>query len=149
MGIGFDRSSTGSNAVSQYFGPVKERFDNLKTCPDEFLLWFHHVPWNYKLNNGETLWNGLCARYYSGVETTIAMQKTWEGLKGMIDDERFDHVKQLLNIQVNEAKWWRNACLLYFQQFSEMPVPSRFEKPDKTLEYYRNLNFRYVPGILN
>jgi alpha-glucuronidase len=77
------------------------------------------------------------------------MQKEWQGLKGFVDEQRFDEVNQLLTIQVNESVWWRNACLLYFQQFSQMPIPAKYEQPDKTLDYYQNLQFRYVPGISN
>lgn len=149
LGIGFNRSSTGSNAVAQYFEPVRQQFDKLENCPENLLLWFHHVPWTYKLKNGQTLWNAICDQYYRGTDAVKQMQKKWQGLKGSIDDQRFDHVSQLLQIQVNESVWWRNACLLYFQQFSKMPIPEKYEKPDKTLEYYQNLQFRYVPGIEN
>ncbi len=149
LGIGFNRSSTGSNAVAQYYEPVRQQFDKLETCPENLLLWFHHVPWTYKLKNGQTLWNAICDHYYRGTDAVKQMQKQWQGLKGSIDDQRFDHVSQLLQIQVNESVWWRNACLLYFQQFSKMPIPEKYEKPDKTLEYYQNLQFRYVPGIEN
>jgi alpha-glucuronidase len=149
LGIGFNRSSTGSNAVAQYYEPVRQQFDKLETCPENLLLWFHHVPWTCKLKNGQTLWNAICDHYYRGTDAVKQMQKQWQGLKGSIDDQRFDHVSQLLQIQVNESVWWRNACLLYFQQFSKMPIPEKYEKPDKTLEYYQNLQFRYVPGIEN
>jgi len=149
LGIGFNRSSTGSNAVAQYYEPVRQQFDKLENCPENLLLWFHHVPWTYKLKNGQTLWNAICDQYYRGTDAVKQMQKQWQGLKGSIDDQRFDHVSQLLQIQVNESVWWRNACLLYFQQFSKMPIPEKYEKPDKTLEYYQNLQFRYVPGIEN
>jgi alpha-glucuronidase len=146
-GIGFDRSSTGSNAVSQYFSPVRERFDNLESCPGKYLLWFHHVPWNYRMKSGKTLWEELCSEYYSGVDGVRKMRKTWDALAGMIDDERFRQVQTLLKIQEKEAVWWRNACLLYFQTFSKMPFPPEYEKPDKTLDYYMQLKFPYAPGI--
>jgi alpha-glucuronidase len=149
LGIGFNRSSTGSNAVAQYAEEVQKVFNNLETCPEELLLWFHHVPWSYKLKSGETLWNALCEHYYEGTETVKSMQKEWQGLKEFVDEQRFDEVNQLLTIQVNESIWWRNACLLYFQQFSQMPIPAKYEQPDKTLDYYQNLQFRYVPGISN
>ena len=149
FGIGFDRSSKGSNAVSQYSTAVKNKFDKLESCPEEFLLWFHHVPWSYKLKNGQTLWNGMVDKYYGGAESVKKMQNDWESIKGLIDNERFYHVSQLLNIQANEAIWWRNACLLYFQQFSKQPIPANYEQPNKTLDYYQNLKFRFVPGISN
>jgi alpha-glucuronidase len=149
FGIGFDRSSKGSNAVSQYSTAVKNKFDKLESCPEEFLLWFHHVSWNYKLKNGQTLWNGMVDKYYGGAESVKKMQNDWESIKGLIDNERFYHVSQLLNIQANEAIWWRNACLLYFQQFSKQPIPANYEQPNKTLDYYQNLKFRFVPGISN
>jgi alpha-glucuronidase len=146
-GLGFNRSSTGSNAVSQYFSPVREKFNNLKSCPENYPLWFHHVPWSYKMKSSKTLWEELCFKYYSGVDSVRKMRKTWDSLAGMIDDERFSHVQALLKIQEKEAAWWRNACLLYFQTFSKMPIPAKYEKPDKTLEYYMQLKFPYAPGI--
>jgi alpha-glucuronidase len=145
-GIGFDRTETGSNAVSQYHPPVARKFSSLDSCPDEYLLWFHHLPWEYKMKSGKTLWNEMC-HYYAGVDSVRATRATWNSIKGKIDDERFHHVQMLLAIQEKEAVWWRNACVLYFQTFSHMPIPAGLEKPDKTLEYYENLEFRYVPGI--
>lgn len=101
------------------------------------------------MKNGDMLWNALCDHYYEGTNAVMEMEKNWQGLKGLIDEQQFDHVSQLLNIQVNESKWWRNACLLYFQQYSGMPIPPKYEQPDKSLDYYENLQFRYVPGISN
>lgn len=147
LGLGFNRSSTGSNAVSQYFPEVREKFDNIVTCPEEYLLWFHHVPWTYKLKSGLTLWEELCEKYYTGAENVQKMQNDWKAMESYIDKERFSQVSQLLQIQANEAIWWRNSMLLYFQQFSKLPIPANYEKPDKTLEYYKNLKFYYVPGI--
>jgi alpha-glucuronidase len=146
-GVGFNRSATGSSAVSQYFPPVRQKFGDLSTCPEPYLLWFHHVSWKRKMKSGRMLWEELCYKYYSGVDAVRAMRKTWESLTGMIDDERFRHVQALLKIQEKEAVWWRNACLLYFQTFSKMPIPVEYEKPDKTLEYYMQLKFPYAPGI--
>ncbi len=146
-GLGFDRTTSGSDAVSQYFKPVAKSFDNLETCPEEYLLWFHHVPWDYKMKSGQTLWNELCDKYYSGTNQVAKMQQQWNSIEGLIDHERFDKVQQLLKIQMKEAVWWRNAMLLYFQQFSKQPIPAKYEQPDKTLEYYMNLQFHFVPGI--
>jgi alpha-glucuronidase len=146
-GIGFDRSASGSNAVSQYFPPVQRIFGDLSTCPEPYLLWFHHAPWVHKMKSGRTLWEELCDKYYSGVEAVREMRKTWDTLAGLIDDERFRRVQALLKIQEKEAIWWRNACLLYFQAFSKMPIPEGYEKPEKPLEYYMQLKFPYAPGI--
>ncbi|GAB3820829.1 alpha-glucuronidase family glycosyl hydrolase [Pontibacter rugosus] len=118
-GIGFDRTKSGSNAVAQYFPPVAKQFGNVKKVPEKYLLWFHHVPWDHKVNSGRTLWNELAYRYSGGVDDVRQMQKTWDNQEGMIDQERFQHVKQLLTVQEQEAKWWRDACLLYFQTFSK------------------------------
>ncbi|MBN2806543.1 MAG: alpha-glucuronidase [Prolixibacteraceae bacterium] len=147
LGIGFDRTTSGSNAVSQYFPEVRDHFNNLETCPEEFLLWFHHVPWNHPMKSGNTLWGEMCEKYYSGAAQVKTMQKDWDSVKDLIDPQQYDHVRQLLKIQANEAIWWRNALLLYFQQYSRLPIPSTFEQPDKTLEYYMNLKFHFVPGI--
>lgn len=147
MGIGFDRTATGSNAVSQYFPPVAQKFASLETCPEKYLLWFHHLSWDYKLKSGNTLWEALCYHYYQGVDSVRQMQQTWNALEGKVDEERFEQVKALLNIQEKEAVWWRNACVLYFQTFSQMPIPEGLEKPEKSLDYYQNLAFPYAPGI--
>ena len=147
IGIGFERTKNGSDAIEQYAPQVQKQWEDMNTCDEKFLLWFHHVPWNFKMKSGRTLWNELCYKYYSGVDSVRWMQNTWNGFKNYIDDERFDQVKMLLAIQENEAVWWRNACLLYFQTFSKMPVPANYEKPDHTLEYYKSLKFPYAPGI--
>jgi alpha-glucuronidase len=147
MGIGFDRTATGSNAVSQYFPPVEKMFSSLDSCPERYLLWFHHLPWNYKTKTGKSLWDALCYKYYDGVDSVRWMQKTWNALEGRIDAERFKQVKMLLTIQEKEAVIWRNSCLLYFQTFSKLPIPAVLEKPEHDLEYYKNLSFPYAPGI--
>jgi alpha-glucuronidase len=145
-GIGFDRTSKGSNALMQYAPEVRKQFDDINSCPEEYLLWFHHVPWNYKMKSGRSLWDELCYRYYTGVDSVRAMQKAWKSLERFVDKERFNHVTMLLAIQEKEAAWWRNACLLYFQTFSKMPIPPQYEQPDKTLDYYKSLSFPYAPG---
>jgi alpha-glucuronidase len=146
LGVGFDRTITGSNAVSQYFPPVAKKFASLANCPSKYLLWFHHVRWDYKMKSGNTLWEELCYHYYQGVNGVRQMQKTWNSLKGKIDDEEFNDEQMYLKIQEKEAVWWRNACVLYFQTFSKMPIPVGLEKPDKTLKYYESLSFPYAPG---
>ncbi len=146
-GIGFDRTETGSNALGQYYPEVRKKFSDPKKCPDEYLLWFHHLPWDYKMKSGRTLWDELCYKYYSGADSVKWMIDEWSSLSGKIDDERFGHVSTFLKIQAKEAVWWRNACLLYFKEYSNMAIPSQYEKPEKTLEYYKNLKFPYAPGI--
>jgi alpha-glucuronidase len=145
-GIGFDRTTTGSNATGQYSPEVKKQWDDAATCPEKYLLWFHHLPWTYKMKSGRTLWNELCYQYNNGVDSVRWMQQTWDKMKNKTDNERFEQVKMLLKIQEKEAVWWRNACLLYFQTFSKMPIPSTYEKPDHTLEYYKQLRFPFAPG---
>ncbi|MBD0276676.1 MAG: alpha-glucuronidase [Flavisolibacter sp.] len=147
IGIGFDRTEKGSNALEQYAPEVRKMFEDMNTCPEDYLLWFHHVPWNYKMKSGRTLWEELCYKYYAGVDSVRAMQQQWNSLKGLIDDERFRQVQMLLNIQEKEALWWRNACVQYFQTLSKRPIPAGLEKPDYTLDYYRSLRFPFAPGI--
>jgi alpha-glucuronidase len=115
-GIGFDRSAAGSNAVAQYFPEIEKMFGDIEKCPEEYLLWFHHVPWDYRMKSGRSLWNEMCKKYYDGAATVKQMQETWNKMEPYIDQERHHHVKQLLAIQADEAVWWRNALLLYFQQ---------------------------------
>ncbi len=145
-GIGFDRTASGSNAVNQYFPPVAGKFANPETCPDKYLLWFHHLPWDYKMDSGNMLWEELCYRYYNGVEGVKQMQKEWNSLEGKLDPQTFEHVKNKMQNQLKLAEWWRNSCVLYFQQFSKMPIPGRLEKPEKSLEYYENLQPEYITG---
>lgn len=145
-GIGFNRSSSGSDAVSQYFPPVAGKFNDPESCPEKYLLWFHHVDWDYTMDSGRTLWEELCVRFYSGVDSVEWMRETWENMEGKIDDERFDQVSVFLDIQKKEAIWWKDAMLLYFQTYSDMPIPARFKQPEKSLEYYMNLEHKYAPG---
>ena len=98
------------------------------------------------MQSGKPLWNELCYKYYIGVDSIKAIQQQWNSLEKFTDAEQFKHVKQLLNIQVKEAIWWRNACLLYFQTFSKMPIPAVYEQPDRTLDYYKSLRFPFAPG---
>ncbi|MBL7857412.1 MAG: alpha-glucuronidase [Cyclobacteriaceae bacterium] len=147
LGIGFDRTVTGSNALSQYAKPVQDFYGSVDTCPEEYLLWFHHVKWDYQTKSKRTLWEELCHRYYSGADSVQWMQKKWDALEGKIDAERFRQVKMLLQVQYEEAIAWRDACVLYFQTFARRPIPSVLEKPLHTLEYYKQQSFPYAPGI--
>jgi len=145
-GIGFDRSKTGTNATAQYAPEQEKIFDNLQTCPEIDLLWFHHVSWDYKLKNGQTLWNGLALKYQEGVNQVQEMQNIWNKSEIYVDSERFKEVQMLLEIQYKEAKWWRDACLLYFQQYSGQELPAGVEKSTQTLEYFKSLKFPFAPG---
>jgi len=146
IGIGFNRTSTGSNSIAQYFPEAGKLWEDITTCEEKNLLWFHHVSWNYKMKSGRSLWDELCWQYYTGAARVKQMQQTWDSLKQFTDAERFEQVKMLLKIQYEEAVWWRNACLLYFQKFSKQPIPLSYEQPDKTLEYYKSLRFPFAPG---
>jgi len=146
FGIGFDRTAKGTNALSQYAIEVQNEFNDINKCLDEYLLWFHHTAWDHKMHSGRTLWNELCYKYNSGVDSVRSFIKQWNSLKKYTDEDRFKQVDQLLNIQLKDAIWWRNACLLYFQTFSKMAIPAQYEKPDKTLEYYQNIRILYAPG---
>lgn len=142
IGVGFNRTRSGSDAVDQYFKPVADEFNSLKTCPEKFLLWFHHVPWNYKLKSGETLWNSLCYHYYKGVDGVVEMQKIWNSLKGKINNVEFKAEKALLKLQYENAVKWRDGCVLYFQTFSKLPIPAGLPAPEHDLEYYEKNNPR-------
>ena len=139
LGLGFDRTSTGSNAVAQYAPPVRDRYARRATVPDSVLLWFHHVRWTDRLRSGRTLWDELVHRYSAGVDSARAMRRAWDGVRASIDTARFSEVASFLDIQAREAKWWRDASLLYFQTFSRMPIPARYEQPAHPLEYYKAL----------
>ena len=139
LGIGFDRTSTGSNQVAQYFPPLRDRYESLATVPDSNLLWFHHVPWTYRMRSGRTLWNEMIVRLNAGVDTVRSMQKVWDGVQPSIDRERFAEVQSFLAIQEKEARWWRDADLAYFQTFSRLPIPAPYQQPAHTLPYYEAL----------
>jgi alpha-glucuronidase len=121
-GIGFDRTMKGNQAVGQYFPPVRDRFDNLATCPEEFLLWFHRCAWDYKTRSGRTLWDELCVRYATGARQAAALQTTWQSLAGVVDAQRHKEVSERLTVQVADAAKWRDHVLRYFQGFSKRPI---------------------------
>lgn len=123
-GIGFDRTSTGSNALSQYASDVAARFGNLATAPENSLLWFHHLPWDYRMASGQTLWDELVALYGRGVASVRNMRQTWSDLEPLIDDQRFNEIAMQLKIQEQEAQWWRDASVAYFQSISKRPLPT-------------------------
>lgn len=136
-GLGFDRTKTGSDTVSQYHAPVRDQLGNLKTCPEKFLLWFHHVPWDYRMRSGRTMWDEMALHYQRGVDWTRATVKEWNSLASFIDTERHTEIAKKFAIQQRDAAWWRDAVLIYFQTFSKRPLPEGVEKPKKTLEEYK------------
>jgi alpha-glucuronidase len=123
-GLGFDRSSNGSNAVEQYHPPVHDLFNDLATCPEKYLLWFHHVPWTHKMRSGRILWEELVWRYYQGVEEVNRMLETWKELKSHIDGQRYEDILNKLSTQLTHAIEWPQICLPYFQRFSRLSIPA-------------------------
>lgn len=146
-GIGFDRTSSGSNALAQYAKPIEEKYSNPETTPEKYLLWFHHLPWDYKMDNGKTLWDNMALHYQKGVEQVEEMQATWKKMEQYVNEPEFKKTSMLLEIQLKEAKWWRDACLSYFQQFSERELPAGVPEPEHNLEYYKSIERPYAPGI--
>ena len=146
FGLGFDRTASGSNALDHYAREWQKVWGNLETCPENLLLWFHHVPWDHRMKSGRTLWDELCLRYQQGVDEVRAMQRAWDSLRGRIDDERFTHVQQRLTRQVKDACEWRDACVLYFQLFSQRPIPAGVEPAAHPLDYYKSIVRRHMPG---
>lgn len=138
-GLGFDRTKTGSNAVSQYFSPLEEIFGNINSCPEAFLLFFHHVPWDFKMKNGNTMWNNLALKYQAGINQVRNYQKVWKTMKPYMDAQRFEAVKTNLDIQSKDAVWWKDACLQYFQTLSKLPLPQGVEQPERSLEELQNI----------
>ncbi|MFZ5495640.1 MAG: alpha-glucuronidase family glycosyl hydrolase [Verrucomicrobiota bacterium] len=145
-GLGFDRTATGSDALAQYAPEWQKLWGNLETCPENLLLWFHHVPWDHRMKSGRTLWDELCLRYQQGVDEVRALRRDWDSLKDRLDDERFTHVAQRLARQEQEAVHWRDACLLYFQQFSKRPLPAGVEPATQPLDYFTSRVLRNMPG---
>lgn len=143
IGIGFNRTDhtepcvygeQGSDNVSQYPEPLKTMYNNIYTCPDNLLLWFHHVPWDYIMSNGLTLWDNLCYTYDHGVSEAEKFVKTWKSIQPYISKEKYEHMVSRFERQAKDAWWWRDACLLYFQQFSRRPLPPDCPSPRHTLK---------------
>lgn len=122
-GVGFDRTRNGSGNVDQYHEPLASQFNQLETCPENLLLWFHHLPWDYKLSSGRELWDEICLHYDKGISQVEEYQKTWASLQPYVSQQIFDEVTQKLDIQKKDAEWWRDACVGYFQTFSEKELP--------------------------
>ena len=138
-GLGFDRTQSGSNAVAQYFPPLNAQYADINTCPENLILWFHHVPWNHKMKNGRTMWDELCYKYDQGVQQAREFQKTWDRIESYIDKQRFEEVQSKLKIQTQDAVWWKDACLLYFQTFSKTPIPYDIERPIHELDSLKKI----------
>ena len=124
-GIGFDRTPAGTNSIAQYAAPVRERWGNLATVGDDYLLWFHHVPWDHRLASGRTVWDELVTRYTGGVASVGGMRRTWAALAPRVDAQRHAEVAAFLAIQEDEAQWWRDASIAYFQSLSRPAAAGR------------------------
>ena len=137
FGIGFDRTKSGSDTVSQYHLPVRQQFADIDRCPEKFLLWFHHVSWDHKLKSGRTLWDEMALHYQRGVDWVRSTRATWATLDRAIDQDRYAAIAKKLEIQERDAIWWRDACLLYFQTFAKRPLPSGVEHAAHPLAEYK------------
>ncbi|MBV8037157.1 alpha-glucuronidase family glycosyl hydrolase [Roseateles sp.] len=145
-GIGFDRSPRGSNAVAQYTPDWAARLARPQTTPEAWLLWFHHLPWDHGMASGRTLWAELVAHYDRGVAGVGALRAQWAGLRGDIDARRHAEVAAYLAVQEQEALWWRDACIAYFQSVSGLSLPAGVRPPAQPLEAYKALRFNFAPG---
>lgn len=144
-GIGFNRTMSGTGAVAQYNEPLSSLYNNVESCPENLLLWFHHLPWDYKMKSGRSLWDELCYTYESGIKEARSYIDVWNGVKGYVDEERFNHVAARIERQAKDAIWWRDACMLYFQRYSGMDIPKDCTPPQHTIEEL--ISFRM--GITN
>jgi alpha-glucuronidase len=145
-GIGADRGTAGRNAVSQYPQPLAAQYDDPKLTPEKYLLWFHHLSWDYPMPSGRTLWDELVIHYSRGVEYVQRMRRTWATLAPYVDSERYAETSAYLAIQEKEARWWRDACIAYFQSLSKRPLPNGFAPPEHTLAEYEAISTPYAPG---
>ncbi|MBB4614076.1 alpha-glucuronidase [Novosphingobium taihuense] len=145
-GIGFDRTRTGSNAIAQYAPAIAARLARPETTPPELLLWFHHLPWEWRMADGRTLWEALARRYDRGVAEVMAMRRDWATLKGRVDPERWAKADTYLAIQTREAKWWRDSSLAYWTSLNGLPLPQGMAAPEHDLAWYKAQHFTHVPG---
>ena len=134
IGLGFDRTLTGSANVKQYPDELCRLYNDINTCPENLLAWFHHVPWDHKMKSGRTFWDELCHKYDEGVREARHFLAVWDAMQPYVDSQRFDEVQRKLRIQARDAEWWRDACLLYFQTFSHRPIPQDMEHPVHNLD---------------
>ena len=140
IGLGFDRTLTGSANVRQYPDSLCQLYNDISTCPENLLVWFHHVPWDFRMKSGRTFWDELCHKYNDGVQQTRHFLMVWDAMQPYIDAQRFNEVQRKLRIQVRDAVWWNNACLLYFQTFSHRPIPQNVEHPIHNLDEMMKFN---------
>ena len=138
-GLGFDRTAAGSDAVSQYLPPLRQRYASRDSVPDDLLLWFHHVGWTERLRSGRTLWVELLRHYQMGIDTVRWMRRTWDAIRSRIDAERFDSVRAYLKIQEAEAWWWRDASVDYWQSLNHLALPAGYAQPRHPLEFFVQL----------
>ena len=134
IGLGFDRTLTGSANVKQYPEELCRLYNDINTCPENLLAWFHHVPWDHRMKSGRTFWDELCHKYDEGVREARHFLAVWDAMQPYVDSQRFDEVQRKLRIQARDAEWWRDACLLYFQTFSHRPIPQDVEHPVHNLD---------------
>lgn len=145
-GIGFDRTASGTNALSQYAPSVAAQWSDPSTMDEDYLLWFHHLPWDFEMQSGKTLWQELASRYDRGVDSVAQMSSTWQSLERYVDPQRFKAVSDMLEIQQEEARWWRDASLAYWQELNGLPLPPGVTQPARTIDEYRSLEFPEAPG---
>lgn len=134
VGLGFDRTTTGSANVRQYPEALCLLYNDIATCPENLICWFHHVPWDHRMKSGRTFWDELCHKYDDGVRQARHFLALWDSMQPYVDPRRFSEVQRKLRLQVRDAEWWRDACLLYFQTFSRRPVPQDVEHPVHNLD---------------
>lgn len=145
-GIGFNRLADGSNALAQYSDEMQELFADPHAFDERYLLWFHHVPWDFPMKSGKTLWQSLVERFDEGVRKAGLLLTEWQSLEGLVDAQRFAQISAFLTIQKREAKWWRDANLRYFMEVSGLPLPEGKQAPQHDLPEYKALNFTFAPG---
>lgn len=134
IGLGFDRTLKGSANVKQYTEELCRLYNDINTCPENLLTWFHHVPWDYRMKSGRTFWDELCHKYDDGVREARHFLVVWDAMQSYVDSQRFDEIQRKLRIQARDSEWWRDACLLYFQTFAHRPIPQDMEHPVHNLD---------------
>jgi alpha-glucuronidase len=140
IGMGFDRTLAGSANVRQYPDSLCSLYNDINTCPENLLVWFHHVPWDFRMKSGRTFWDELCHKYNDGVQQARHFLMVWDAMQPYIDVQRFNEVQRKLRIQARDAVWWNNACLLYFQTFSHRSIPQNVEHPVHNLDEMMKFN---------
>src|SRR5262249_30106800 len=144
-GLGFDRTPSGSDAITYYAPPIAKLFSG-PDIPDRYLLWFQHVGWDHKMRSGRTLWDELVVQYDKGIASVGEMRKTWIAMKPYVDAERWSQEAAFLAVQAKEAQWWRDASIAYWETFSHRSMPAGHAPPPHDVEYYKAIYFPYAPG---